>query len=126
MLKMHKILHIFSGIFLYMFNLYAANIRIPITGINIANIIATPNVIIIHPFFRHLYTIYSIVILSSHTIYCVKKKSVFHWLFESLKRPIYGHSKTSVFSTTPFLITFVGTLLSIIDVINIIQVFLLL
>ena len=54
------------------------------------------------------------------------KKSVFPWLFESLKRPIYGHSKTSVFSTTPFLITFVDTLLSIIDVINIIQVFLLL
>lgn len=122
MLRTHKILHIFSGIFLYMFNLYAANIRIPITGINMANIIAISNVIVIH----HLCTIYGIVTLSLCTIYCVKRKSVFPWLFESLKCPIYGHSKTSVFSTTPFLITFVGTLLSIIDVINIIQVFLLL
>lgn len=59
-------------------------------------------------------------------LYYCALKSVFHWLFEFLKRPIYGHSKTSFFSTMPFLITFVGTLLSIIDVINIIQVFLLL
>lgn len=93
MLRTHKILHIFSGIFLYMFNLYAPNIRIPITGINMANIIAIPNVIVINSFFRHLCAIYGIVTLSLCTIYCIKRKSVFPWLFESLKRPIYGHSR---------------------------------
>ena len=32
-----------------------------------------------------------------------RMKSVFHWLFESLKRPIYGHSRNSVFSNVKIL-----------------------
>ena len=32
-----------------------------------------------------------------------RMKSVFPWLFKSLKRPIYGHSKTSVFSNVKIL-----------------------
>nr|DAW05694.1 MAG TPA: hypothetical protein [Caudoviricetes sp.] len=39
------------------------------------------------------YTTYSMFLCCIHTIYCMQKKSVFHWLFESLKRPIYGYSR---------------------------------
>jgi hypothetical protein len=33
----------------------------------------------------------------------IDEKSVFPWLFESPKRPIYGHSKTSIFSNMKIL-----------------------
>ena len=83
-----------------------------------------------YSFMFYQISLYLIAVLvstySTTTYFYIPHESVFPWLFESPKRPIYGHSKTSIFSTTPFLITFVGTLLSIIDVINIIQVFLLL